>query len=160
MVTYPPSRYTKGVCVFECSENKYTCTQANSTWYTFFPNHESFRQAILTFNTNHDDIIQDKEFRVTTARGCLSPGARDAGDWRHHQTGPVSQWGRVAVWGVQDRTRSEHFYGKRSCNPDFTGDRLTGFVHAEDHYWTQIGAIGFFAPGHEVYKSISLGDDE
>ena len=45
-------------------------------------------------------------------------------------------------------------------HPDFQGDRLTGFVHAEDHYWTQIGAIGFFAPGHEVYKSISLGDDD
>lgn len=32
-------------------------------------------------------------------------------------------------------------------------------MHAEDHYWTQIGNIGFFAPGHEVYKSISLGND-
>ena len=41
------------------------------------------------------------------------------------------------------------------------GQRLTGFVHAEDHYWTQIGSfpgVGSFAPGHEVYKSISLGE--
>ena len=39
--------------------------QVNSTWYTFFPNHESFRQAKMTYNTNHDDTIQDLELEVT-----------------------------------------------------------------------------------------------
>ena len=67
-----------------------TCMQVNNTWYTFFPNHESFRQAIMVSHTHHDDIIQDPEPRVAAARGCVGPGARDQGDRRHHQTGPVS----------------------------------------------------------------------
>ena len=38
------------------------------------------------------------------------------------------------------------------------GMRLTGFVHAEDHYWENIGGgLGYFSGNHKVYKSIALG---
>lgn len=41
--------------------------QVNNTWYTFFPNHESFRQAKIISSTALDDIEQDPEPRVSTA---------------------------------------------------------------------------------------------
>ena len=46
--------------------------QVNNTWYTFFPNHESFRQAKIISNSltpTIDNIEQDPEPRVSAAWG-------------------------------------------------------------------------------------------
>ena len=41
-----------------------------------------------------------------------------------------------------------------AIHPTGPGQSLTGFIHAEDHYWSEDG--GF--PGYKAYKSISLGN--
>ena len=114
---------------------------------------------VLVHILSQSPEFQNQQLHLSPARDGRGSWPQHQDIWRNSSGWCLQQWWGVALLCFQYWIRSEvHRSLAEIINGNAAGMRLTGFVHAEDHYWEDIGGgLGYFSGNHKVYKSIALG---
>ena len=121
---------------------------ATARWLTFYPNHESFRWEgggrVWPLLTSADlrPRTSSAESPLPEAAEVLDPGGRVTGGLvygdQYNNGGECLQYKYLNIYTQYLNIYTGEWLYAVFPTSRAAPARLTGFVHAEDHYWTQV----------------------